>query len=493
MKDLYRSLNDEDSDNTLEEKIGELYDESGAITSDEDQKEDVIEHQFDPLKSYLKVISHIPLLTKEGEIAVAKKIEESKNNICSIIFAIPFVLDKLVRLGRLVSKGEAPLMELIQNDDDMSGEEILREKERFSKITDEVAKLLAKRKRLLKEAGLCSGSEKPLSRRDNFLCQKLERNKEQILQKINELNLKDDVIHAFIEELKKIYYRENQGDKKRSRYSSVKMLEETFGLKKSEIKKIIKKLQRQEEEVNKYKDILIQANLRLVISIAKRYMGKGLSIDDLIQEGNIGLMKAVEKFQYKRGYKFSTYATWWIRQAISRAVADQSRTIRIPVHMIETMNKINKIIKEMVQEKGVEPTPEEISRKTKIPLEKVKNILKVSKEPLSIDTSLGDESETMLKDLIEDRTTPSPLDEVIYGDLKANVDKILHTLSPKEEMIIRKRYGIGEEYSATLEEVGAEFNVTRERIRQIELKALKKLKYPARSIWLRDFLGKKLD
>lgn len=507
MRGLHSSLND-DSDNNpeilaKENILEQLYEGSESFEQEEELTD--IEHEYDPLRSYLKGISYIPLLTKEGEIEIAKKIEEGKNNICNTIFVIPFVLNKLVNLGRLVEKGEAPLIEIIQReDDDMIGDEMLREKERFFKITEEINNLFIKRKRLLKEAGYCSEEERDIGDKKNLLCRKLKENKEQILKKIKELNLRDDVISAFIEELKRISDEINsinkklrkrkknvlKDEEKKAYLNRIKKLEKSFGLKGSEIKKIIRRLEKEESEVNKYKDILIESNLRLVISIAKRFIGKGLSLDDLIQEGNIGLMRAVEKFEYRRGYKFSTYATWWIRQAISRAVADQSRTIRIPVHMIENINKINKIIKETVQKKGFEPSPEEISKKTKIPVEKVKNILKISKEPLSIEASVGEESETMLKDLIEDKATPSPLDEVIYGDLKNSIERILHTLSPKEEAIIRKRYGIGEGYPSTLEEVGAEFNVTRERIRQIELKALRKLKNPARSVWLRDFLSK---
>ncbi|HKN18780.1 MAG TPA: sigma-70 family RNA polymerase sigma factor, partial [Dissulfurispiraceae bacterium] len=206
------------------------------------------------------------------------------------------------------------------------------------------------------------------------------------------------------------------------------------------------------------------------------YMGKGLSLGDLIQEGNIGLMRAVDKFEYQRGYKFSTYATWWIRQAISRAIADQSRVIRIPVHMIENINKINKIIREFVQELGIEPTPEELAKRLKMPLDKVKNIMKISKEPISIETPIGDEDDTMLKDFIEDKSNLSPLELVIREDLKTCVDNILCKLSPKEQLVIRKRFGIGEGTPETLEEVGGTFDVTRERIRQIQVKAIKKLK-----------------
>ena len=246
-----------------------------------------------------------------------------------------------------------------------------------------------------------------------------------------------------------------------------------------------------EQQILEAKKALIEANLRLVISIAKKYMGKGLSFSDLIQEGNIGLMRACDKFEYQRGYKFSTYATWWIRQAVTRAIADQSRTIRIPVHMVETINRITKTTRELVQELGREPVTEEIAYKVELPAEKVRSILKVAREPVSLETPIGDDEDSYLSDFIEDKTALSPLDAAIQNDLKAQIDKTLCTLNEKERKILRKRFGIGDDTAPqTLEEVGKEFEVTRERIRQIEVGAIRKLRHPSRNKWLREFISR---
>ncbi len=442
-----------------------------------------VDQEFDPLKSYLKGISSIPLLTKEGEVEVSRQIEKGKERIEKSLFTIPFVIRKLVMLGSLVEKGDAPLIDLIQDSEELSEADLLEETRRFARITCEIAALFE---------GM---SEIP----DN----KLSPHKELLISKIRELNLRGDVITAFFEELRKMseqldILRQSARKQKKSKgrkeadesSSEISVIEKSFGLNSSDIMNISREILDADGEVERAKNRLVEANLRLVISVAKRYIGKGLTLGDLIQEGNIGLMRAVDKFDYRRGYKFSTYATWWIRQAISRALADQSRTIRIPVHMIENINRINRTAKQLVQEAGADPNPEEISERSKIPVSRVRNILKITKEPISIETPVGDEEDAMLKDFIEDKSIQSPLDIAIHDDLKTQIDKALGTLSLKEQIVIRRRYGLDEDAPRTLEEVGEEFDVTRERIRQIEVKAIRKLKHPSRNKWLRDFLNK---
>lgn len=499
MKESFNILGEdsEDSVSINEEKM--LEDVEG---SHNEELSKALEHEYDSLKAYLKGISSIPLLDRNGEVAIARQIEEGKFKICSVLFTIPFALKKLIRIGNLVERGEAPLREIIQDGEDLSDDDIINEKEKFYRITKAINNLYTKRNKLLREGGLCSESRSNVARKRETICKLLDENKEMITNKVIELKLRDDVINAFSEEIKLMndniqsQYEKSIALKRKRKFSEYKKalddlnkLESEIGVKASVLKKTVKELEEAEIETSNAKGKLVQSNLRLVISIAKRYIGKGLSFEDIIQEGNIGLMRAVDKFEYKRGYKFSTYATWWVRQAISRAIADQSRTIRIPVHMIENINRVHKITKEHVQKFGTEPTPEEISAKTQIPIHKIKGILKISKEPISIEMPVGEEDDTMLKDFIEDRTNSSPLDVVMQHDLKDHIEMILSTLSPKEAMVIRKRFGIGEDNPHTLEEVGTAFDVTRERIRQIEVKAIKKLRHPVRSKWLKDFLA----
>ncbi len=483
-------------------EIDEIAATESAVPVDTEIIKESIEQEYDPLKAYLKGISLIPLLTKEGEVAIARQIETCKFKICNAIFTMPFFLNKLVALGRLVKKGEAPLSEFVQDSEDLPEEEILAEKKRFTKITESINSILSRRRKLERDVRLTAGSKSSKTRKNPLTVKLLQDSKNRILNKIQELNLKDNVINAFSEELKKMcghldrYYEELHRIKEAKSSTSecrrcsaeINKLVSSLGLSPLEIKHIVKELEAAEIELTESKGKLVESNLRLVISIAKRYMGKGLTLGDLIQEGNIGLMRAVDKFEYQRGYKFSTYATWWIRQAISRAIADQSRIIRIPVHMIENINRVNKITKELLQELGVEPSPEEVAKVAKMPLDKVRNILKISKEPISIETPIGEEDDTMLKDFIEDKSNLSPLELVMQEDLKKHVDSLLNSLSPKEELVLRKRFGIGEENPLTLEEVGQAFDVTRERIRQIQVKAIRKLKHPSKSQWLKHFL-----
>jgi len=470
--------------------------ETGELSGDSDK-------EFDPLKSYLKGICAIPLLTREGEVEIARQIEKGKKRIENTLFVIPFVIRKLIMLGTLVENGEAPVIDLIQDSEDLSEEDLDEEKQRFSRIVSEIAALVKKHQ-------LLNGSSAYSKKNQNLRAEGRAQgngstadSKDLIIAKIKELNLRGDVIIAFFEELRRMgeqveilqkkvpTLKKSKSDREAAEcLADITRIEDSFGVSSTEIGRISQEVLDADQEVVMAKSRLIEANLRLVISVAKRYIGKGLILGDLIQEGNIGLMKAVDKFEYQRGYKFSTYATWWIRQAISRALADQSRTIRIPVHVIENINRINRTAKQLVQEAGSDPNPEEISERLKIPVNRVRNILKITKEPISIETPIGDEDDAMLKDFIEDKSILSPLDNAIQDDLKSQIDKVLCTLSPKEQLVIRRRYGLGEDAPHTLEEVGQEFDVTRERIRQIEVKAIRKLKHPSRNKWLRDFRNK---
>jgi RNA polymerase primary sigma factor len=508
-------------DDAYEEKEENLFlkgDGYEKTMEDEEKPSDFIESEKDPVRIYLKEMSSVPLLTREGEVAVAQKMEEGREKVYRVIFSLPFVLKKLVTLGKLFRNGEAPLAEIIQFNDEETEEDIQEEREKFFRITREIDFLNRKRKGYLKRLEDLSHSEKqrktslkPASKEEGGdsrqLIRLLEGNRNRLIEKVHTLRLKDDVLTAFSEELKKSIEEVDALQRKITKLGKksgpksdhekelmvhkkkIELKETLFGMKSPEMKKALRMLMQGEREVFEARKTMIEANLRLVISIAKRYLGRGLSFSDLIQEGNSGLMRAVDKFEYKRGYKFSTYATWWIRQAITRALADQSRTIRIPVHMVETINKITKITRELVQVLGREPASAEIAEKLSLPVEKVNGILKISKEPVSLETPVGEE-DSHLRDFIEDKAMLSPLDFAIRDDMKKKIDRILCSLPPKEEKIIRKRFGIGEDIPHTLEEVGLEFDVTRERIRQIEVKAIRKLKHPSRSKWLREFIEK---
>ena len=512
--DYFEDINEYD-ENNAEGFAGEKEEEK---PEEEERTVDFIEGEKDPIRIYLKEMSSVPLLTREGEIEIAKKIEDGREKVFKVIFSLPFVLKKLVALGTMAADENVPLLEIVQHNDEETEEELQSERKRFIKITRELESLDRKRMAYLKKLkerslpapikkGSPPASQKGKTKNIQSVITALEENRNQILAKVHDLRLREDVIAVFSDELKRssseidaLLRKITSLGKKPRRTKSVKeelqacrgkieKKECLFGLKATEIKKALRVLQQGERDVLNARRAMIEANLRLVISIAKRYLGRGLSFSDLIQEGNSGLMRAVDKFEYQRGYKFSTYATWWIRQAITRALADQSRTIRIPVHMVETINKITKTARDLVQDLGREPTPSEIAEKISIPVEKVNGILKISKEPISLETPIGEE-DSHLRDFIEDKATLSPLDFAIRDDMKKKIDKILCSLPSKEEKIIRKRFGIGLDAPRTLEEVGLEFDVTRERIRQIEVKAIRKLKHPSRSKWLREFIEK---
>jgi RNA polymerase primary sigma factor len=458
---------------------------------EEEEEEEDAEREYDPIKVYLREMTGRPLLTKEGEVEIAKRIVREREKLLDIVFTLPCALKKLVAMGKHVASGEAPLQDLLTHGDIISPETLGAESEKFRKATAAIGRLFEKLKRLqmdLKEPG---GSN------DDILG-KISSTRLATMEKINALDLKEELVGAIAAEIKqeitdaialsqKIDAAEGTHPEWESALDNATA---DIGVPPERMERVFKNIDDAEERVADAKRDLTEANLRLVISIAKRHMSKGLSLPDLIQEGNIGLMRAVDKFEYTRGYKFSTYATWWIRQSITRALADQSRTIRIPVHMVETINRIIRSVRELVQELGREPTAEEIAAKVGIPLDKVKNIQKISKEPISLETPVGEEEDSHLGDFIEDKASSSPLEEAIQDDLKVQVERILHTLSPKEERILKMRFGIGDDVPHTLEEVGREFKVTRERIRQIEVKALRKLKHPSRSRWLKEFIEK---
>ena len=434
-----------------------------------------------PVRHYIKEMSNLSLLTKEGEKEIALRMEEAKEEVKEIILSFPGTVKELLNIltALKANRMAAKDITLDLDEEDCTDAEAEYQKERIIKNLESVRTIYNKKnhscedwieiKRLITDLNLTRKVIDKIVWRMKRYVEKIEKTE------------------AEIAKYKRKHNREN--DKHLSMlYKRIQKIESESGISYEVLKAYLKKIEDAEKRCLAAKNELVKSNLRLVVSLAKKYTNRGLSLLDLIQEGNIGLMKAVDRFEYKRGYKFSTYATWWIRQSITRALADQSRTIRIPVHMIETINKIVRASRELVQELGREPFPDEIADRVGLSADKVRKALRITKEPISMETPIGDDEDTHLADFVEDKASPTPQDVAIYDDLVNQLNSVLSTLTPREEKVIRKRFGIGEKYDYTLEEVGQIFDVTRERIRQIEAKALRKLRHPIRATKLKCFV-----
>jgi len=515
--------------------------ENGNVLPMEEEESDEKEletfgYKMDPVRVYLREMGSFPLLTREGEVEIAKRIESGQQEVLSVVLNSPIAIRETIDLGAALHEGRTKIREVTNDIDD---EETSVEEEQLNKkrVLNLINKIRRGKENLRLLQGRLCGRKKGSSKKK--IQEQIWKKQAEIFNAFKRINLRQRQIDRIVQKLKQWDIRMDKAQKEVKKYEEdlgisiqearkflrmtkkktnkksphfpfkgglkigdleemnriarnfkrrISRMEAECGLSSEQLKEALRAIEKGEAKVKEAKSELIKSNLRLVISIAKRYLNRGLAFLDLIQEGNIGLMKAVDKFEYRRGYKFGTYATWWVRQAITRSIADQARTIRIPVHMIEVINKLNRTSRTLVQQIGREPTLEEIAKEMGVSMDHVQKVLKIGKKPISLETPVGEEEDGRLQDFIEDKGSISPQDAAINSNLVKQTQKVLSTLNKREEKILKMRFGIGEKKDHTLEEVGEDFNVTRERIRQIEEKALRKLKHSSRAEKLKSFV-----